>query len=119
MEHFNPSTQEAEPRESLLIQAQPGLQGYIVKPWQYKYKTRLLPPPPPPFSSSDNISSISRAWWPTPLISSSHHSGGRRISEFEASLVYSVSSRIARVIQRNPVSKKQRKKKKKKRNVSK
>jgi hypothetical protein len=31
---------------------------------------------------------------------------GRWISEFEASLVYKVSSRIARVIQRNPVSKK-------------
>jgi hypothetical protein len=32
---------------------------------------------------------------------------GRQISEFEASLVYKVSSRIARAIQRNPVSKKQ------------
>jgi hypothetical protein len=31
---------------------------------------------------------------------------GRRISEFEASLVYTVSSRTARAIQRNPVSKK-------------
>jgi hypothetical protein len=31
---------------------------------------------------------------------------GRRISEFEASLVYRVSSRTARAIQRNPVSKK-------------
>ena len=30
---------------------------------------------------------------------------GRRISEFKASLVYSVSSRTARAIQRNPVSK--------------
>jgi hypothetical protein len=30
---------------------------------------------------------------------------GRRISEFEASLVYRVSSRTARAIQRNPVSK--------------
>jgi hypothetical protein len=29
---------------------------------------------------------------------------GRRISEFEASLVYKVSFRIARAIQRNPVS---------------
>jgi hypothetical protein len=45
------------------------------------------------------------------------HSGGRgrRISEFEASLVYKVSSRIARAIQRNPVSKNQEKKKRKKR----
>jgi hypothetical protein len=31
---------------------------------------------------------------------------GRRISEFEASLVYRVSSRTARAIQRNPVSRK-------------
>jgi hypothetical protein len=30
---------------------------------------------------------------------------GRRISEFEASLVYKVSSRTARATQRNPVSK--------------
>jgi hypothetical protein len=39
---------------------------------------------------------------------------GRRISEFEASLVYRVRFRIARAIQRNPVSKKERKKEKKK-----
>jgi hypothetical protein len=39
---------------------------------------------------------------------------GRWISEFKASLVYRVSSRTARAIQRNPVSKKQKKKKKKK-----
>jgi hypothetical protein len=39
---------------------------------------------------------------------------GRRISEFEASLVYKVSSRTARAIQRNPVSKKKKTKKKKK-----
>jgi hypothetical protein len=32
-------------------------------------------------------------------------SRGRRISEFEASLVYRVSYRIARATQRNPVSK--------------
>jgi hypothetical protein len=31
---------------------------------------------------------------------------GRQISEFEASLVYKVSSRTARAIQRNPFSKK-------------
>jgi hypothetical protein len=35
---------------------------------------------------------------------------GRRISEFEASLVYRVSSRTARNTQRNPVSKKEKKK---------
>jgi hypothetical protein len=38
----------------------------------------------------------------------------RRISEFEASLVYKVSSRTARAIQRNPVSKNQKKRKEKK-----
>jgi hypothetical protein len=37
---------------------------------------------------------------------------GRWISEFEASLVYRVSSRTARAIQRNPVSKNQNKKQK-------
>jgi hypothetical protein len=35
----------------------------------------------------------------------------RQISEFEASLVYKVSSRTARAIQRNPVSKNQKTKK--------
>jgi hypothetical protein len=35
---------------------------------------------------------------------------GRRISEFEASLVYKVSSRTARAIQRNPVSKNKKQK---------
>jgi hypothetical protein len=39
---------------------------------------------------------------------------GRQISEFEASLVYEVSSRTARAIQRNPVSKKKTKNKKQK-----
>jgi hypothetical protein len=43
-------------------------------------------------------------------------SRGRRISEFEASLVYKVSSRTARAIQGNPVSKKQKNKKQKQRN---
>jgi hypothetical protein len=48
---------------------------------------------------------------------------GRRISEFKASLVYKVSSRTARAIKRNPVSKtktktktKQKKNNNKKRN---
>jgi hypothetical protein len=36
-------------------------------------------------------------------------SRGRRISEFEASLVYKVSSRTARATQRNPVSKNKQK----------
>jgi hypothetical protein len=38
---------------------------------------------------------------------------GRWISEFEASLVYKVSSRAARATQRNPISKKQNKTNKK------
>ena len=38
---------------------------------------------------------------------------GRGFSESEASLVYKVNSRIARAIQRNPVSKKQKTKNKK------
>jgi hypothetical protein len=42
-------------------------------------------------------------------------SRGRRISEFEDSLVYKLSSRTARDIQRNPVLKKKKKKRKKER----
>jgi hypothetical protein len=42
---------------------------------------------------------------------------GRWISEFEASLVYKVSSRTARATQKNPVSKNQKEKKKKKRSA--
>jgi hypothetical protein len=38
---------------------------------------------------------------------------GRQISEFEASLVYRVSSRIARATQRNPVLKKKKRKEQK------
>jgi hypothetical protein len=38
---------------------------------------------------------------------------GRRVSEFEASLVYKVSSRTARATQRNPASKNKKKKNKK------
>jgi hypothetical protein len=61
----------------------------------------------------------SQAWWHTPLIPALGLGLGlglgRRISEFEANLVYKVSSRSARATQRNPVSKNQKKKKKKKR----
>jgi hypothetical protein len=39
---------------------------------------------------------------------------GRRISEFEASLIYRVSSSTARATQRNPVSKNKNKNKNKK-----
>jgi hypothetical protein len=50
-----------------------------------------------------------RAWWRTPLIPAL---GRQRQadSEFEASLVYKVSSRTVRAIQRNPVSKTKTKK---------
>jgi hypothetical protein len=41
----------------------------------------------------------------------------RRVSEFEASLVYKVSSRTAGSTQRKPVSKNQKKKKKKKKDI--
>jgi hypothetical protein len=42
---------------------------------------------------------------------------GRQISEFEASLVYKVSSRTARATQRNPVWKNKNKNKNKKKNT--
>jgi hypothetical protein len=51
-------------------------------------------------------------WWHTPLIPTLG-GRGRRISEFEASLVYRVSSRTARATQRNPVSKKPKEEKQK------
>jgi hypothetical protein len=44
-------------------------------------------------------------WWRTPLIPALGRQR-QRISEFEASVFYRVSSRTARAIQRNPVSKK-------------
>jgi hypothetical protein len=44
---------------------------------------------------------------------------GRQISEFEASLVYKVSSRTARDIQRNPVSKNKKQKTKNTKNQNK
>jgi hypothetical protein len=49
-----------------------------------------------------------RVDWSTLRVSESQHLGGRGrwTSEFEASLVYKVSSRTARATQRNPVSKK-------------
>jgi hypothetical protein len=45
---------------------------------------------------------LAEQWWRTPLIPAL---GRQRQASFEASLVYRVSSRIARTIQRNPVSK--------------
>jgi hypothetical protein len=44
---------------------------------------------------------------------------GRRISEFQASLVYKVSSRTARATQRNPVSKNKQNKTNKQKNKTK
>jgi hypothetical protein len=55
---------------------------------------------------------VGQAWWHTPLIPAGGR--GRRISEFEASQFYKVSSRTAKATQRNRVSKNQKKKKKKK-----
>jgi hypothetical protein len=53
------------------------------------------------------------------LLWSQHLGGrGRRISEFEAILVYKVSSRTVRAIQRNPVSKKQTKQTNKKKSTT-
>jgi hypothetical protein len=49
---------------------------------------------------------LSRAWWLTPLIPALQRQR-QADSEFEASMVYKVSSRTARTIQRNPVLKKQ------------
>jgi hypothetical protein len=43
---------------------------------------------------------------------------GRQISEFEDSLVYKVSSRIAKATQRNPVSKNKQNKTKQKQNTT-
>jgi hypothetical protein len=51
---------------------------------------------------------VAHAFNPTPLMPGR----SRRISEFEASLVYRGSSRIARATQRNPVSKNQKERKK-------
>jgi hypothetical protein len=57
-----------------------------------------------PLATAQNEILESWAWW---------HTGGRGrwISELEASLVYRVSSRIARAIHRNPVSKTKQNKK--------
>jgi hypothetical protein len=50
------------------------------------------------------MSPIAGQWWRTPLIPAPGRQR-RRISEFEASLVYKVSSRTARATQRKPVLK--------------
>jgi hypothetical protein len=60
------------------------------------------------FSILDKIQIKGRAWWHTPLVPALG-GRGRQISQFEASLAYKVSSRTARAIQRNPVSKNQNK----------
>jgi hypothetical protein len=48
-----------------------------------------------------------RQWWRTPLIPALRRQS-QVISEFEASLVYRVSSRTSRATQRNPVLKNQK-----------
>jgi hypothetical protein len=54
---------------------------------------------------------MSGQWWRTPLIPALGRQRQAWISEFEASLVYRVSSRTARATQRNSVLKNQKKKK--------
>ena len=78
VEHTSkPNTQDWEAGRSLWLQCQPALQSELRK------------------------SRAAGQWWHTPLIPAL---GKQRISEFEASLVYRVSSRIARATQRNPIS---------------
>ena len=57
----------------------------------------------PPSTHMVAYNYLARQWWHMPPLG---HLGGRGrcISEMEASLVYRVSSRTARAIQRNPVS---------------
>jgi hypothetical protein len=63
-----------------------------------------------PFLGISPVRDLERAQWLRILTAGQHSGGrGRQISEFEASLVYRVSSRTARAIQRNPVSKNQNK----------
>jgi hypothetical protein len=56
----------------------------------------------------------SRHWWYTPFNPRTQEAEAGGSLESEASLVYRVSSRTARAIQKNPVSKKKKKNKKKK-----
>ena len=51
-----------------------------------------------------------RTRWKTGVVAHAFNPALRRISEFEASLVYKVSPRTARATQRNPVSKNKNKK---------
>ena len=61
----------------------------------------------PPSTHMVAYNYLARQWWHMPPLG---HLGGRGrcISEMEASLVYRVSSRTARAIQRNPVSEKKK-----------
>jgi hypothetical protein len=56
---------------------------------------------------------ITGQWWHMPLIPELGRQG-RQISEFDASLVYRVSSRTAKIYTEKPCLKKKKKKKKKK-----
>ena len=59
--------------------------------------------------ASHQDSELAGQWWCTPLIPALGKQRQVDLCEFEASLVYRASSRTARAIQRNPVSKKQNK----------
>jgi hypothetical protein len=64
------------------------------------------------FQCSHNIVSVNWVVVAHAFNPSTREAGGKQISEFEASLVYKVSSRTARAIQRNPISKNKKKKEK-------
>jgi hypothetical protein len=85
-----------------------GLRGATaeIQPME-KNSTQPSRPPVAPLSLKNNMSC--GAWWHTPLIPAL---GRQRQVDFKTSLVYKVSSRTARVIQRNPVSKNKNKTKK-------
>ena len=55
-------------------------------------------------ASLDKISAENWAWWCIPLIPALKRLRQADLCEFEASLVYRMSSRIARATQRNQVS---------------